>query len=102
MPYAVRALSFGFPDVSTIYDAIPIRIYRIVHTTGNSQPGGDRPGLVIELKVSILFRVRSAERLPTARGMVRQVIRFFHCIFKKHPPSTTNMIRGGFLFLIIN
>ena len=88
----VRALSFGFPDVSTRYDAIPIRIYRIVHTTGNSQPGGARPGLVIELKVSILFRVRSADRLPTARGMARQVIRFFHCIFKKHHPSTTNMI----------
>ena len=86
IPYAVKALSFGFPDVTTRYEAIPIKIYRIVHTTGNSQPGGASSGFVIALKVSILFRVRREDRLPSARGMARQVIRFFHCIFKNITP----------------
>ena len=78
MPYRISALFGGFFDVSTRYDAIPIRIYRIVQTTGNSQPGGDRGGLLTDAKVSMLFCVNSAERLPTASGMARQVIRFFH------------------------
>lgn len=86
IPYTVRAVLFGFLDVSTRYDAIPIRIYRIVQTTGNSHPGGARTGLLIDSKVSILFRVRSADKLPTASGMARQVIRFFNWIFKKSPP----------------
>lgn len=99
MLYMARALSFGFPDVSTRYDAIPIRIYRIVQTTGNSQPGGERAGFMIELKVSILFLVRNADKLPTVSGIARQIIRLFHCIFKK-PPSATSMIYSVFLFHI--
>ena len=78
MPYTIRAVSFGFPDVSTRYDAIPIKIYSIVQTIGNSQPGGAKSGLLIESKVSILFCVRSADKLPTASGIARQVIKFFH------------------------
>ncbi len=78
MPYTVKAVSFGLPDVSTRYDAIPIRIYSIVQTTGNSQPGGAKTGLLIDSKVSILFPVRSADKLPTASGIARQVIKFFH------------------------
>lgn len=61
-------------------------MYRIVQTTGNSQPGGANAGLIIELKVSMLFCVRSADRPPTASGIARQVIRFFHCIFKEITP----------------
>ncbi len=53
------------------YDAIPIRIYSIVQTTGNSQPGGAKSGLLIESKISILFCVRNADKLPT---------RFWNCI----------------------
>lgn len=83
MLYTARALSFGLLEVITRYDAIPIRIYRIVQTTGNSQSGGDRSGFVMELKVSILFLVRNADKLPTASGIARQIIRLFHCIFKK-------------------
>ena len=78
MPYTVRAVLFDFPDVSTRYDAIPIRIYNIVQTTGNSQPGGAKNGLFIDSKVSILFRVRSTDKQPTARGKARQRIKFFH------------------------
>ena len=78
MPYTVKAVSFGFPDVSTRYDAIPIRIYSIAQTTGNSQPGGANAGLLINSKVSMLFCVRSADKLPIASGIARQVIKFFH------------------------
>lgn len=77
-PYTAKAASFGFPDVSTRYDAIPIRIYKIVQTTGNSQPGGARAGLLMDAKAAMLFCVRRADRLPVASGMARQVIRFFH------------------------
>lgn len=78
MPYAVRAVPFGFLDVNTRYDAIPIRIYRIVQATGNSQLGGVRTGLLINSNVSMLFLVNSADKPPTASGTAIQIIRVFH------------------------
>lgn len=97
MTYIARAVPFGFPDVSTRYDATPMRRYSIVQTTGNSQSGGAKSGLLMAVKVSILFCVRNADKLPTASGIAIQVMKFFHWIFKKTPPSST-MIRTAVLF----
>lgn len=60
-----------------------MKIYSIVQATGNSQSGGVRLGLLIRAKDSMPVLVRSADNPPTASGMVRQSISFFHCIFKK-------------------
>ena len=78
IPYTVKAVLFGFLDINTRYDAIPMRIYRIVQTTGNSQLGGAKNGLLIKSKVSILFRVRSADIIPIASGIIRHVTKVFH------------------------
>ena len=86
--YTVKAVWFSLQDVRTRYDAIPRRIYRIVQTIGNSQAGGARIGLLIDPKVSILFCVSSADKLPTASGITRQITSFFHWFFKKSPPTT--------------
>ncbi len=85
-PYVIKADPFGFLDVAARYDAIPIRIYRIVHTTGNSHPGGESFGLFIVSNVCIPFRVSSADRIPTPSGMTMQIIRVFHCFFIYIPP----------------
>ena len=45
IPYTVNAERFAFPEVRTRYEAIPRRMYKIVHATGNSHPGGDSAGL---------------------------------------------------------
>lgn len=87
-PYTVKAVLFGFSDINTRYDAIPMRIYRIVQTTGNSQLGGAKNGLLIKSKVSILFRVKNADIIPTASGIIRHIIKVFHWIFKKFPLTT--------------
>ena len=87
IPYTVRAARFGFPDVSTRYEAIPIRMYKIVHTTGNSHPGGESSGLFNDWKTSIPPRVKSADKPPTASGSTIHKINFFHCIFKESPHS---------------
>ena len=78
IPYTVRAARFGFPDVSTRYEAIPIRMYKIVHTTGNSHPGGESSGLFNDWKTSIPPRVKSADKPPTASGSTIHKINFFH------------------------
>ena len=85
IPYIVRAVLFGFLDTNTKYDAIAMRIYKIVQTIGNSQLGGVKIGLLIKLKVFILFCVRSADILPIVSGIIRHVIKVFHWIFKKSP-----------------
>lgn len=46
IPYTVKAARFGFADVRTRYEAIPIRVYNIVHAIGNSHPGGESVGLL--------------------------------------------------------
>ena len=59
---------------------MPIKVYKSVHTIGNSHPGGDRAGLLMVSNVSIPFWESRAEKLPTARGMAIQVMSFFHWI----------------------
>ena len=54
------------PERSTLAREIPINVYKIPHTIGNKNPGGDRGGFSRALNVSIEFFVRSAERPPTA------------------------------------
>ena len=64
------ALSIGAAELPAIkYADIPIRVYRMVHTTGKSQPGGDRAGLFSELKVVILSWVNRAAKIPPISGM---------------------------------
>ena len=48
--------------------------YKIVHTTGNSQAGGDNGGFVTISKTSMLFRVKKAATPPTSKGIVMQII----------------------------
>ena len=70
--YIVRAfaLSIGAALLCAIkYADIPISVYRIVHTIGNSQPGGDKDGVSSVLKIFILFLVNRAARAPTISGI---------------------------------
>jgi hypothetical protein len=46
--------------------------YNKVHTTGNSQPGGDRGGFFIVSHMDILLFVRKAATPPTIRGINMQ------------------------------
>ena len=48
---------------------IPIRIYNIPHTMGNSIDGGERGGVLILEYMSMLFFVRSADNPPTASAI---------------------------------
>ncbi len=89
IPYTVKAARFGFPDVSTRYEAIPIRMYKIVHATGNSHPGGESGGLFSDRKASMPPRVKSADKPPTASGSAIHKMNFFHCIFKESPPPVS-------------
>ena len=68
----------------TMYEAIPIRIKRIVHTTGKSHEGGESGGLLRDAKLCILSDVRSAESPPTKRGIAINKISFFQLIFRKN------------------
>jgi len=66
---ACNIASLFAPEVSTRYDDIPIKIYKTVHTTGNSHPGGANGGLFSRANCSILPRVNSADTAPTSNGM---------------------------------
>lgn len=92
IPYTVKAERFDFPDVRTRYEAIPIRMYKTVHATGNNHPGGESIGLFNAWKASILFRVKRADRPPNASGSAIHKINFFHCIFKISPLLNQYMI----------
>ena len=64
------ALSMGSAVLRAIkYADIPISVYRIVHTTGNSQPGGDKEGLISVLNVFMLSLVSRAASTPTISGI---------------------------------
>ena len=64
------ALSIGAALLCAIrYADIPISVYRIVHTIGNNQPGGDEAGFSSVLKRFILFCVNRAARAPTISGI---------------------------------
>jgi hypothetical protein len=52
----------------------PIRTYRTVHTIGNSIDGGESGGVFTSLYMSILFRVKKAERPPVAREIKIETI----------------------------
>ena len=65
----VSLSSLGATEVSIKYDDTPIRVYRIVHATGNNHAGGANDGLLNVEKLSILLLVRSADRPPTSKGI---------------------------------
>lgn len=60
-------------------------IKRIVHTTGNSHPGGDKGGLFNFANTFIPFLVKNPETAPVARGTAMQVISFLVSFFKNIP-----------------
>ena len=65
---AFSIFSCSAPEVSIRYELIPIRMYRMVHTTGKSQFGGERGGFTIVSNISIPPLVRKAETTPTNNG----------------------------------
>ena len=64
---------------------MPIIVYKTVHTTGKSHPGGDSGGLFSASKESIPFMVASPATRPTSRGIARQIRkRFVREVKRKH------------------
>lgn len=55
-----------------------MKIYKIVHTTGNSHPGGDSGGFCSAANVSMPPDVKSAASTPTPSGTARQSSNFLH------------------------
>ena len=104
IPYKVRALSLalllGLDVIRN--EAIPIMIKRIVHTTGNSHPGGDKGGLFNVANTFIPFLVKKPETAPVARGTAMQVISFLVSFFKNIPLSGLGRFSDntGFLCLL--
>jgi hypothetical protein len=71
-----------------------MRVYRMVQTTGKSQPGGDRGGFSRAEKAIMLSLVSRAARVPTARGIRIEMISGFHWIFMRSPPIRMYMAGG--------
>lgn len=89
--YTLKATVLFSLEVSAVYiryEEMPIRIYSTVHTTGNSQLGGERGGFSSTSKISILFLVINAESPPTRSGIRTEIINGFFLIFTIIPPKT--------------
>lgn len=103
IPYKVRALSLalllGLDAIKN--EAIPIMIKRIVHTTGNSHPGGDKGGLFNVANTFIPFLVKKPETAPVARGTAMQVISFLVSFFKNIPLSGLRRSADSIHFLCL-
>ena len=75
-------MSFGPPlDVKTRYDAIPIKMYKIVHTIGNKMRGGNKGGLFSWSIMEKLSAVREDASSPTKSG--RRTHRIKSAVFCK-------------------
>lgn len=75
-------MSFGSPlDVKTRYDAIPIKMYKIVHTIGNKMRGGNKGGLFSWSIMEKLSAVREDASSPTKSG--RRTHRIKSAVFCK-------------------
>ena len=84
-PYSPSVRFFaacGASDFQIRKLAQPISRYRIVHTTGNTQPGGDSGGCAKAANCAMLSIVSQAASPPTASGISRQMIK----AFRKHTP----------------
>lgn len=103
IPYKVRALFLalllGLDAIKN--EAIPIMIKRIVHTTGNSHPGGDKGGLFNVANTFIPFLVKKPETAPVARGTAMQVISFLVSFFKNIPLSGLRRSADSIHFLCL-
>ncbi len=88
IPYTVSAVLVRavLPDINIKYEAIPISINSILHTTGKSQPDGESGGLLMFSNSDIESRVKNADTPPVIRGIAIQIISFFQLIFKKITP----------------
>ena len=60
-------------EVRIKYEDIPIKVYNIVHATGNNHGGGASGGFSTIEKTSILFCVSNAAIAPTIRGIAMQI-----------------------------
>lgn len=54
--------------------ATPIRIYKMVHATGKSHPGGAKGGLFIVSNAPMASLVKKAESAPTINGIATQMM----------------------------
>lgn len=59
---------------------MPINIYSMLHTTGNTHDGGESGGFLMASNSIMLSFVRSADRPPTARGIAIEMISFFQSV----------------------
>ena len=86
--------SVGASEVITRYEAIPIKVYKIVHTMGNNHPGGERGGLFILWNSSIPPPVMNAATPPTKSGSTIHLINnpLSAFIFFSFPYSDNKMI----------
>ena len=103
MPMALRRiLGEFFLLMYTRAKLTAMRTYRIVHTTGNSHPGGDKGGLFNFANTFIPFLVKNPETAPVARGTAMQVISFLVSFFKNIPLSGLGRFSDntGFLCLL--
>ena len=73
----------------------------IVHTTGNSHPGGDKGGLFNVENTFIPFLVKKPETAPVARGTAMQVISFLVSFFKNIPLSGLRRSADSIHFLCL-
>lgn len=69
-----------------MYDEMPIKIYRIVHTIGKTKAGGLKIGLFKEEYMDI-FPLKSADMEPMASGIRMEMMSEFLLIFfiNKYP-----------------
>lgn len=67
-------------------------MYKIVHTIGNIQPGGDKGGLAVAAEASIPLMVRRLARSPTKRGMAMEIRKVLDLKFKKPPVDSNQMV----------
>ena len=67
-------VEFASPDTKIMYDDIPIKIYRNVHTIGKIYVGGLKAGLFSEAYIDI-FPLKKADKDPTAKGIRIEIIR---------------------------
>lgn len=101
--YISNAYVFSSESERTIiYDAIPISMYRMVHTTGKSHPGGDNLGFTSVLNVVIASLVINDETNPTINGIATHIINVIKPGFSRifiHLPFIISIIRFALLSL---